>query len=348
MLAAKLYGEKDVRIVECGVPQIGPDEILVRTSAAAICGSDLRMIENGYQGVDEAHPLILGHEMCGVIAETGKNVTEYSVGERVAVAPNIGCGHCRNCLEGDYHLCEEYQALGINMDGGFAQYIRIPQKALQQGNVIRIDENVSAQEAAVFEPAACVLNGQERIGIRPGEDVLIIGAGPIGVLHALLARLQGAGRIFLSDLAKERVKKCMELAPDIIPLDAENLEKAVMEKTKGAGVDVCITACAAKAVQETSFALMNMKGRILFFGGLPKGKDLIQMHSNLLHYKELKVCGSTRCNAQQCRKIASLVREGKLDLKGLISRKYELKDFEEAVRYAQSGQGLKTVILFEE
>lgn len=348
MLAAKLYGEKDVRIVECGIPQIGADEILVKTSAAAICGSDLRMIENGYQGVDQAHPLILGHEMCGVIQETGKNVTGYKAGDRVAIAPNIGCGHCKNCLEGDYHLCEAYQALGINMDGGFAQYIRVPGKALQQGNVILIDDSVSAQEAAIFEPAACVLNGQERIGIHAGEDVLIIGAGPIGILHALLARLQGAGRIFLSDLSGERIRKCTELAPDIIPLDAGNLEKDVMEKTGGRGVDVCITACAAKAVQETSFALMNMKGRILFFGGLPKGKDLIQMHSNLLHYKELKVCGSTRCNAQQCRKIASLVREGKLDLKGLISRTFALEDFEEAVRYAASGQGLKTIILFGE
>lgn len=270
MLAAKLYGEKDIRIVECGVPQIRADEILVRTSAAAICGSDLRMIENGYQGVDEAHPLTLGHEMCGVIQETGKDVTEYKVGDRVAIAPNIGCGHCKNCLEGDYHLCQEYQALGINMDGGFAQYIRVPGKALQQGNVILIDGNVSAEEAAIFEPAACVLNGQERIGIHAGEDVLIIGAGPIGVLHALLARLQGAGRIFLSDLSEERVRKCMELAPDIIPLDAGNLENDVMEKTGGRGMDVCITACAAKVVQEASFALMNMKGRILFFGGLPK------------------------------------------------------------------------------
>lgn len=348
MLAAKLYGKKDIRIVECGVPQISADEILVKTSAAAVCGSDLRMIENGYRGIDETHPLILGHEICGVVAEIGKNVTGYQTGDRVVVAPNMGCGHCKNCQDGDYHLCQEYQALGINMDGGFSQYIRIPDKAIRQGNVIRIDDSVSSEEAAVFEPAACVLNGQEQIEIRQGEDVLIIGAGPIGVLHALLARLQGAGRIFLSDLSEDRVRKCMELVPNIVPLDAGNLEKEVMDQTGGKGVDICITACAVKGVQEASFGLMNMKGRILFFGGLPAGKDLIQMHSNLLHYKELKVCGSTRCNAQQCRKIASLVREGKLELKGLISRKFELRDFEEAVHYAAGGQGLKTVIVFED
>lgn len=346
MLAVKIYGEKDVRIVECDVPRISPDEILVKTSAAAICGSDLRMMENGYRGIDQEHPITLGHEMCGVVARAGENVTGYKAGDRVAIAPNIGCGHCKNCLEGDYHLCGDYQAMGINMDGGFAQYIRVPGKALEQGNVILIDDNVSAEEAAIFEPAACVLNGQEQIGIHKGEDVLIIGAGPIGILHGLLARLQGAGRIFLSDLSQARVRKCLELMPDIIPLDAENLEQDVMKKTEGKGVDVCITACAAKAVQETSFALMSMKGRILFFGGLPNGKDLIQMHSNLLHYKELTVCGSTRCNAQQCRKIASLVREGKLDLKGLISQKFEIEDFKEAADYAASGQGLKTVLLF--
>ena len=119
MLAVKLYGKNDIRIVECDVPQIGADEILVKTSAAAICGSDLRMIENGYHGVDETHPIILGHEMCGVIAKTGKNITEYRTGDRVAIAPNMGCGHCKNCLEGDFHLCGTYQAMGINMDGGF-------------------------------------------------------------------------------------------------------------------------------------------------------------------------------------------------------------------------------------
>lgn len=347
MLAARLYGENDIRVTECDIPQISAEEILVRTSAAAICGSDLRMIENGYQGVDEEHPLTLGHEMCGIVVKTGENVTEYKEGDRVAIAPNIGCGECESCREGDYHLCENYQALGINMDGGFAQYIRVPGKALEQGNVIRIDENVSPEEAAIFEPAACVFNGQERIEIKDGDDVLIIGAGPIGVLHALLAKIQGAGRVFLSDLSGERLKKCREIAPFIIPLHAENIEEAVMEQTGRKGVDVCIVACAAKAVQEKSLAMMNMKGRILFFGGLPKGKDLIQLHSNQLHYKELKVCGSTRCNAEQCRKIASLVRERKLDLKGLISREFAMKDFEEALRYAKSGQGLKTVISFD-
>lgn len=348
MLAARLFGPKDIRVVECEIPQIMADEILVRTTAAAICGSDLRMIENGYRGIDEAHPLTLGHEMSGIVVKTGEHVRGYRTGDRIAIAPNFGCGQCKSCRRGDHHLCEEYEAFGINIDGGFAEYIRVPQKALQQGNVVRLDDKIPAQEAAVMEPAACVLNGQERAQIEAGDDVLIIGAGPIGVLHVLLAKAQGAGTIYLSDLSTERMKKCAEIAPYIIPLEAAALEESVMEHTQGKGVDVCIVACASGKIQEKSFGLMDTKGRILFFGGLPEGKDLIRVHSNLLHYGELKVCGSTRCSVSQYERIAALVQEGKLDLKGLISRRFAIKDFEEALAYARSGQGLKTVITFED
>ncbi len=346
MLAVKLFGPEDIRLVECEIPRITADEILVKTTAAAICGSDLRMIENGYRGVDETHPLTLGHEISGIIAKMGENVTGYRLNDRVTIAPNFGCGHCKNCREGDYHLCEEYRAFGINIDGGFAEYIRVPKEALSQGNVIRLGDEISAPEAAVMEPAACVLNGQERVEVEEGDNVLVIGAGPIGVLHVMLAKARGAADIYLSDLSAERLKKSAQIAPYIIPLDASGLEEAVMEKTRGKGVDVCIVACASGEIQEKSLGLMNTKGRVLFFGGLPQGKDLIRVHSNILHYGELKVCGSTRCSVRQCESIVAMVKEGKLRLRGLISRQFEGREFMEALKYARSGRGLKTVLIF--
>lgn len=346
MLSAKLFGENDIRMVECEVPRIGENEILVKTCAAAICGSDLRMIQNGYMGVDEDHPLTLGHEISGVIVGVGKAVRNYRPGMRVFIAPNFGCGECKSCREGDYHLCGEYEAFGINTDGGFAEYIRVPDKAVRQGCVIPLKDSISMEEAAVFEPAACVLNGQERAGIKKGDSILIFGAGPIGVLHALLAKAQGAGMVFLSDLSGERLEKGKAVAPFVITGGPEKIKDTVMSMTGGRGVDVCITACASKEVQENSFDFMDIKGRILFFGGLPQGKDCIQLHSNILHYRELKVCGSTRCNAGQCRKIAHMAEDGSLDLRGLITREFELGRFLEAVEYAESGQGLKTLIRF--
>lgn len=346
MLSAKLFGKNDIRIVECEIPRIGEKEILIKTCAAAICGSDLRMIRNGYAGVDCEHPLTLGHEISGVIAGTGEAVNDYKPGMRVFIAPNFGCGECRSCLEGDHHLCEDYEAFGINIDGGFAEYIRVPEKAVRQGSVILLKDSITMEEAAIFEPAACVLNGQERVGIKKGDNVLIIGAGPIGVLHALLAKAQGADLVFLSDLSGERLEKGKAVAPFAITGGTTEIRGIVMDMTNGRGVDVCITACASKEAQETSFELMDIKGRILFFGGLPQGKDLIQLHSNILHYRELKVCGSTRCNARQCRRIAQMTEEGSLDLKGLVTREYKLNSFLEAADYAGSGQGLKTLIRF--
>lgn len=347
MLAAKLFGKDSIQLVECEIPQIEDGELLIKVSAAAICGSDLRMIKNGYPGVDETHPLTLGHEISGIIVKTGTGVKNYREGMRVIIAPNFGCGNCRWCSKGDYHLCSTYCAFGINVDGGFAEYIRIPRKAVEQENIICIDEQISDEEAAIFEPAACVLNGQEQVEIHSEDTVLIIGAGPIGVLHALLAKAQGAGKVLISDLSENRLKRSAEVAPFIIPIGTEKVKETVQRETGGAGVDVCITACAVKTVQEQAFELMNTKGRILFFGGLPQGRDLIQVHSNLLHYKELKVCGSTRCNVKQCRKIEELVSAGKLDLKGLISKTFPIPQFHEALEYAQSAAGLKTVITFE-
>lgn len=346
MLSAKLFGENDIRMVKSEIPRIGEKEILIKTCAAAICGSDLRMIRNGYTGVDCEHPLTLGHEISGVIADTGEAIKDYKPDMRVFIAPNFGCGECRSCREGDFHLCEDYEAFGINIDGGFAEYIRVPEKAIRQGSVIVLADSISMEEAAIFEPAACVLNGQERVGIKEGDNVLIIGAGPIGVLHALLAKAQGAGLVFLSDLSGERLKKGKAVAQFAITGGTKEIKDIVMDMTGGRGVDVCITACASKEVQEASFDLMDVKGRILFFGGLPQGKDLIQLHSNILHYRELKVCGSTRCNVTQCRRIAQMTEEGSLDLKGLITREYDFNRFLEAVDYAGSGQGLKTLVRF--
>ena len=346
MFAIKLFGANDVRLVECEIPKIEEEEILVKTCVAAICGSDLRMIKNGYQGVDEEHPLILGHEISGEIVKVGEKVSYYKEGMQVVIAPNFGCGECDFCQEGNSHLCSNYQAFGINIDGGFAEYVRIPKEAVRQGNVICIDEKTTMRAAALVEPAACVLNGQEKIEIHEKDCVLIVGAGPIGVLHAMLAKAQGAHKIIVSDLSRDRLNRAAKAASFIITATPERAADIIDKESNGKGVDVCITACASKDVQEKTFSIMNTKGRILFFGGLPKNKDEIKVHSNLLHYKELKLCGSTRCSGNQCKKIYEMVKEGQLSLEDLITKEFAVHNFLEAFAYAESAVGLKTIICF--
>ena len=346
MKAAKLFGQNDIRILDCAIPETGDDEILLKTGAAAICGTDLRMIANGYKGVDENHPLTLGHEIAGTIERIGKNVKGYEPGMRVALAPNIGCGICDWCASGDTHLCPDYKAFGINMDGGFAEYVRIPQNAIMQGNIMILDASMPLDAAALIEPASCVLNGQLMTGIRLNDKVLIIGAGPIGIMHGLLARNFGAAKVYMRDLSPQRMKQSVELIPGAQMIEDSDLEAAVKRLTGGRGFDVTITACPSPAAQVEALKITGMNGRILYFGGLPAGKDEVTLATNLIHYKQLSIFGSTRGNVAQYRAVAKMFTAGTLDLTKLVSRRYPLNEFLEAVEYAKKAEGLKTVIVF--
>jgi L-iditol 2-dehydrogenase len=208
MLAARLYGPNDLRLEEVSIPEINDNEILLKVKSTAICGTDIRMIVNGAKGVDTNNPRILGHEIAGVIVKVGKNVQKYTEGMRVAVGPNMGCGVCEMCVSGNTQLCDSYQALGINIDGGFAEYVKVPEKAIIQGNVIEIAPELSFDEAALNEPLSCVYNGDVRCNIKPGDAVLVIGAGPIGIMHAMIAKMYGAAKVMINDLSEERLEIC--------------------------------------------------------------------------------------------------------------------------------------------
>ena len=346
MKAAKLFGANDVRVVDCDIPGISDNEILLKTKAAAFCGTDLRMIGNGYKGVDEQHPLTLGHEIAGVIEQVGKNVKGYEKGMRVAIAPNMGCGICDWCVAGDTHLCPAYTAFGINMDGGFAEYVRIPANTISQGNIMILDDDMDMATAALFEPMSCVFNGQELTGIRLNDTVLVIGAGPIGIMHVLLARAKGAAKVYIRDISKERMDQCVALVKGTVAIPEDNLEEAVMKLTNGKGVDVCITACPSPVAQVEALKVMAMNGRILYFGGLPAGKDEVTLPTNIIHYRQLAIHGSTRANVDQLRSVAKMVMAGNLDLGKLVSKTFPLDQFLQAVEYAKKAEGLKTVITF--
>ena len=346
MKAARLYGPNDMRVADCEIPEIGDDEILLKTKVAAICGTDLRMISNGYKGVDADHPLTLGHEIAGLIERVGKNVKGYGPGMRAALAPNIGCGFCDWCSSGDTHLCPDYQAFGINMDGGFAEFVRIPSNAIMQGNITILDDSMPFDAAALIEPASCVLNGQMRTGIHLNDKVLIIGAGPIGIMHGLMARAFGAAKVYIRDLSLERMKQSVSLIPGAEVIMEDDLEEAAKRLTGGRGFDVTITACPAPAAQVDALKVAGMNGRILYFGGLPAGKDEVTLATNHIHYKQLSIHGSTRGNVSQYRAVAKMVMAGNLDLAKLVSRRYPLAEFNEAVEYAKKAEGLKTVIMF--
>jgi L-iditol 2-dehydrogenase len=288
---------------------------------------------------------IPGHEVAGTIARVGAELNGYTTGQRVFVAPNMGCGHCRQCVSGQNNRCAAYQAVGVTLDGGFAEYLRIPAAAVRQGCVMPVNAAVDPAEAALIEPFACVLRGQTPLAIHPGDVVLVMGAGPIGIMHAKLAKASGAARVLVSEPNGDRAVQAVRLGADraIVPT-REDLAGVLAEETGGEGADVILVAAPAHAAQESALQLAGIGGRINFFGGLPKDKPHIRFDSNLVHYKELLVTGTTACSTADCRRAAQIISAGLVDLKDLISLRFPLAEAPAAFAAAENGKSLKVVL----
>jgi len=345
MLALRLYGPQDIRLEEVPVPVINDDEILLKTDAAAVCGTDVRMWQNGQKGVDAEHPLTLGHEFAGTIVEVGKNVPFYQVGMQVGMQPNIGCGICDRCVDGKFHLCDDYRAFGINMDGAFAEYIKIPADAVTRGNLMVLPKGVTPAEAAVTEPLSCAYNGFTKCFVHPGEYAMVVGAGPIGFCHAMLLHMAGAS-VLMNDLSAQRLADVKEKLPFVETYCGDDLAGFVKEWTRGRGLDVAITACPVPSVQASVLPMMNYGGRVNYFGGIPAGKQPVAIDTNLIHYRELYVTGSTRSSIAQFRKTLEFVSQGLLNVNAMITHRYGLQDVLTAFENARQAQGIKHVIEF--
>ncbi|HEX5838032.1 MAG TPA: zinc-dependent dehydrogenase [Anaerolineales bacterium] len=345
MLAAVYHGPNDLRVEEVPLPQISNGELLVKVLSASICGTDLRIFHGNHRMYSPGTVRIPGHEVVGTIAEVGADIKEYSVGQRVFCAPNTGCGHCQQCITGNNNLCVNYEAIGVTCDGGFAEYVRISAKSVQQGNVIPISESVDPAVAALMEPFACVVRGQSILRIQPGEVVLVIGAGPIGVMHAKLAKARGAGRVIVSEPVPDRAEQAERMGADrVVNPTLENLKSVLLEESAGRGADVIIVAAPVHAAQESTLDLAAIHGRINFFGGLPKDRPTINFDSNIVHYKELIVTGTTACSTADCRQAAQIVNSGLVDLSDIISRRFPLKEAVTAFAAAEDRKSLKIVL----
>jgi L-iditol 2-dehydrogenase len=345
MLAAVYHGPKDIRVEQVPMPVIGSGELLLQVKDASICGTDLRIYQGGHRKYPEGTVRIPGHEVVGTIAEIGAGLHGYELGQRVFIAPNMGCGHCQQCISGRNNLCANYDAVGINLDGGFAEYMRVPAKAVLQGNVMAIPDEVDSAVAALIEPFACVLRGQNAVGIKAGDVVLIMGAGPIGVMHTKLARLRGAGRVLVSEPSPERRAQVARMGADrAVDPTQEDLAAVVAEESHGQGADVVIVAAPAGAAQESALQLAGIGGRINLFGALPKDRPTIQFDSNLVHYKELVVTATSACSTADCWQAAEIVNSGRIDLSELVSLRFPLSQAVAAFAAAQDSKSLKVVL----
>ena len=344
MKAVRLLKPNEFTVQDIPIPEINDDEILLKMKSTAICGTDMRIL-TGKKTRGVRYPSTIGHEISGIIEKIGKNVKGFAVGDHVSVANVIPCHHCEMCLTGHENACLNRKAIGYEFDGGFEEYVRIPKICIDSQNVIKLTDNVSFEEGSLIEPLACCLHGQKNAGVKMNDVVLIEGAGPIGLMHLVLAKIAGARKVIISEPNEFRCNKARELGADIIinPMQ-EKLEERIKEETDGHGCDVVILCIGVSAIVNQAFKLTKRNGTVMLFAGFPEGVDCT-ISPNLIHYSEIHVTGSSAYSRIDYREAANLVKSGRINIKPIITHKYPIERFSEAYEMAKSGKGLKICIV---
>ena len=345
MLAAVFEGIDNVALREVPVPAIGADDILLRVDAAAICGTDLKIVA-GSKTRGVRVPSILGHEIAGTIVDIGAKVSDWTVGASVAVSPVIACGCCLYCRSKMGNLCANRRALGYEYDGGFAEYLRAPAAAMAAGNVFAIPNGLSPAAAALSEPLSCCVNGQENMGgIQPGETILILGAGPIGIMHLQLAKAVPETRVIVTEPAAERRQLARDNGADIAHDPKQsNLFDCVMDETAGHGVDKIILAVGLPDLAADLLRLARKNGAINLFAGFPAGSQ-VALDINEIHYRQIHISGASASTTAQFGRALDLIASGAIDADAIITARYPLDQFDCAFENARQARGLKTAII---
>lgn len=347
MRAVTYVGPGELRIEDLPDKQLGRGEVRLTVEACGICGTDVRIFKGEHAAYEHGHGRVPGHEIVGKISEIadGAELSDLSIGDRVFVAPNIGCGACAQCAGGNENLCPHTQALGITLDGAFADQVIVPAAAVARGNLIPLSASVDPHAATLIEPLACVLRGQQKATLGLGDTVLVSGGGPVGLLHVALAKASGAAQIICAEPSPIRRNAAVRAgATETIDPITDDLVSLVFDTTDGLGMDVVITAAPIHALQTQALELAAANGRVLYFGGLPKSKPDIEINSNTIHYRELSVVGTTASTIQNCRDAAQLINSAVLKLDWMVSDVVSLDGFDSAIAKVQDATALKVVL----
>lgn len=285
MKAVRMYAPRDLRVEEVEIPSYQEDECLIKVMAVGVCGSDIPRV-NQYGA--HVSPIIVGHEFGGIITETGSKVTKFKAGDRVTCPPLIPCFKCKYCEMGEYSLCEDYDYYGSRRDGAFAQYI-----AVKEGNLLKVSDNISYEDAATTDPCANALHGMDRAEFHPGDSVCIYGAGPIGLFAVQYAKIQGASRIIAVDVWDEKLDMALKNGADVV-VNSKNEDpvQAVMDATNGVGADVVIDFSGAPICQKAAIRSAAKLGRVVFLGISHQGLELSEKEVDQIMRKQLSVKGS--------------------------------------------------------
>lgn len=345
MKAVIVRAPMDFSVEDAPVPECPQRGVLLKVHACGLCGSDLRTLRHGHRKV--TFPWTIGHEISGRVAEVGSCFKgPWKPGNMLAVGPLIFCGECDFCLDGRHELCEGYREIAQAWPGGFAEYVAVPPEAAERGTITQVPPTLDPAVAAIAEPLASCLHAQEKGRIRPGETVAVLGAGPIGAIHLLLAKMHGAAKVLVADLDALRLQSCGDLEPDgLIDASTSDLVAEARRLTGGKGPDVVITANPSPASQVQAVEMARKGGRILLFGGLPKEQSKPALDTNIIHYNALQVIGTTIFAPRHYATALDLLASGRLDGDRIVTHRFALAEFAKGVELAMQGQVRKAVFL---
>ena len=343
MIAAVFHGPGEMEVEEVDIPEIGPDEVLVKVGANTLCGTDLRFLRGEKSGIRP--PAILGHEFAGRVAELGRRVKGYEVGSPVAIAPSIPCRRCYYCRRDMENNCADPQIMGYDAGGGMSEYVRVPADGVESGNLFAAKEDLPFEYLALAEPLSCCVNGHNRTRIEIDDTVLILGSGAIGMFHLQLALLAGAGTVIVSEPSQSRREFARKLGAHVTadPM-SEDLESVVNEETGGIGVDATIICIGLPQLVNDALRLTRKGGRVNVFAGLA-GKGWAEVEANLIHYKELEVTGASDSKRRDYEVALRLIESDRIDAISMVTHRFPLRSVGEALDTAASGEGLKVAVM---
>jgi L-iditol 2-dehydrogenase len=341
MKAAVLKAPGVLELCDLPDPLCPEGGALLEILACAVCGTDVKMREQGHRDLNL--PRVLGHEMVGRIVEIGSDST-LAEGDLAQVWPGIACGRCRSCLRGADNLCPDIKIMGFNCDGGFAELLALPKQSLS-GGVNLLDHGADPALAALAEPLACCINGQEKVCVSEGDRVLICGGGPIGALHVLLAELHAAEKIIVTETLPGRIRLLERHTSAVIVDPVEESGKAVLAGEIGkSGVDVILTATPEVRVDNDLQKLLSPGGRICIFSGPAPGNYQEVIDQRSIHYHEQNISGAYGCSSRQNRQALELLTSGMIKAGWLITKRTNLAGIDDAFSHSSQRSGMKSVV----
>ena len=346
MRAAIWHGPGEMTVGDVPQPVCPADGVLLRVTACGICGTDVRTFFNGDRRISPG--AVLGHEICGEIIEVGTEANgdlRATAGDRVHVISTLYCGHCSLCRSGNEHLCQQGGLMGFDFQGAYAELVAVPEVALK--NVFPIPEGLDDVHATFADPLSDAICGHKDMDIGLEQIVVVIGAGPVGTAHVALALAQGADTVHLLETSPQRLDLARSVLGDA-PVEYVDVSAtdsvAYVHGVTTDGAERVIVACSNAQAQEQAMEMSAPRGRVLFFGGLPKGTTSIAFPSNVLHYREVQVHGSYASRYRDQVQALEMLRRNTRNIRGVVSDVVSLDDTPEAFQRIRRGEALKVVV----